>query len=252
MRLRKLFILSFLYLEKMTKLIFLDAEGLGKEVIKGNKGYNGWFGVGLTSRYYSEENLTLYTGWAVAHLNSFMFLVADDIERFNLMGFEGLSEKDALQEARKKGDEKYKMLLKIAEKFPHKVEVKRWKEIEVSNEYQKIFKQLDRDYEELPILKRHIEGTIWSNIRNKLELLKKEIGGNEFDKRFRQLIKYAISEISAIIYLGEYHIYPIKIGHKGERVYDNIVDRIYSKHYNKVHQKILPKGQRGNIYLQIV
>lgn len=235
----------------MVKINFLDAEGLGKEVIKGNKNYNGWFGVGLTSKYYSKENLTLYAEWSVKHFNSFMFVIADDIERFNLMGFKGLNEKEALEEARKKGNEKYKMVLEAAEKFPHKVEVKRWQEIEISDEYKIIFNQLDKDYDKLPVLREHIDNTLWANIRTKLESLRIKVGDKEFEKRFRQLVKYAISEISSIIYLGGYHIYPVKVGHKGERVYDKIVDRIYSKHYNKVHQKILPKGQRGNIYLQI-
>lgn len=233
------------------ELKFIAAEGLGKEVLKGNKKYNGWFGIGLTSKYYSKENLTLYAEWAIKYLNSFLFVIADDIERFNLMGFKGLGDKEALDEARRKGNEKYKIVLEIAEKFPHKVEVKRWQEIEMGGEYKKIFNQLVKDYDELPVLKEHIENTLWANIKTKLELLKGKIGNKEFDKRFRILVKYAISEISSVIYLAEYHVYPIKIGHRGERVYDNVIDRIYSKHYNKVHQKILPKCQRGNIYLQV-
>lgn len=235
----------------MSKLRFLGVEGLGNEVIKGNKTYNGWFGVGVGSKYYSKENLELYAGWAAKYFNSFLFVIADDIEKYNLMAFEDKSEKEALEVARKKGNEKYNELMKIAEKFPHKIQVKRWKELSINDEYNRIFRLLDKDYDSIVQIREHLDNTLWSNIKQKLETLKEEIGENEFKKRFRILVKYAIEEIASIIFLTEFHVFQIKIGHKGERVYDNIVDRIYSKHYNKVHDNILPKNQRGNIYLQV-
>ncbi len=236
----------------MGELKFVDAEGLGKEVINGNKSLNAIFGIGLSSKYYSKENLTLYAKWASEHLNSLLFIIADDVQRYNIMGFDGLNKKEALKKARKIGDEKFLMVKKISDKFPHKVEVKRWAEVTSTSEYKKIFSLLEKDYNKIPELKEHIDNTLWANIRFKLEELKNNVGDKEFKKRFRILVKYAIEEISLIIYLAEYNVYPIKIGHNGERVYDNIVDRIYSKHYNKVHGKILPKNKRGNIYLQVV
>src|SRR3989344_2866955 len=235
----------------MKKLKFLDAEGMGKKVIDGDHSLNGFFGIGLSSKYYSQENLTLYAKWASQHFNSFLFVIADDPKGYNIMGFEGLSENKALEEARKKGDEKFEIVSKITEKFPHKIEVKRWNEITNNAEYNRILKQLIIDYDGIPILKEHIDNCLWANIEPKLIDLERDVKHKEFEKRFRVLVNYTIEEIALIVYLGEYHVYPIKLGHKGERVYDNVVDRIYSKHYNKIHQKILPIGQRGNIYLQV-
>ncbi len=235
----------------MKKLKFIDAEGMGKKVIDGDFSLNGFFGIGLSSKYYSQENLNLYAKWASQHFNSFLFIIADDPERYNIMGFEGLAEEKALNESRKKGNIKYEIVSKIAEKFPHKIEVKRWNEITNNSEYNRILKQLIIDYDRIPILKEHMDKTLWANISPKLIELESNLTPKEFEERFRILVNYTIEEIALIVYLGEYHVYPIKLGHKGERVYDNIVDRIYSKHYNKIHQKILPKKQRGNIYLQV-
>lgn len=234
------------------ELKFLDAEGLGKKVLDKKRVYNGWFGVGVGSSYYSKANLQLYAQWATEYLNSFLFVVADDIERYNLIVFSNLPEKEALEKAREKGDSKFKMITEIADKFPHQIEAKRWQELTINDEYQSIFNLLNTDYDRISQLKEHIDNTLWANIRTKLEMLKKKVGEREFEKKFRMLVEYAIEEISSIIYLAEFHVYPIKVGHRGERVYDNVIDRIYSKHYNHVHSKILPKSQRGNIYLQVV
>lgn len=233
---------------KSLKLI--GAKGLGKKVFKEKKVYNGWFGVGLGSSYYSEENLMLYAEWASEYLQSFLFVVADDIERYNLMAFSDLTEVKALKEARQRGDQKFEMAEKIAARFPHQIEVKRWQELTISHEYQIIYNLLESDYDRLPQLKEHIDATLWANIRAKLDILRGQVGEDEFQKKFRTLVKYAIEELASIIYLAEYHIYPIKIGHKGERVYDNIIEKIYNRHYNHVYSKILPKNQRGFVYLQ--
>ena len=101
------------------------------------------------------------------------------------------------------------------------------------------------------VLKEDVDNTLWANIRAKLENLRKKIGEKQFNEKFRILVNYALEEISSIIYLCEYDSYPIKIGHKGERVYDNIVDRIYSNYYDKLRNKIQIKNKRGNVYLQV-
>jgi tRNA-dependent cyclodipeptide synthase len=234
----------------MNKLNLIDSEGLGKKVIRGEKNFNGFFGVGLGNIYYSETNLSLYAKWASENLNHFIFIVADDLERYNIEGFEGIDTKEAVKMAKNKGQIKYSIIKKITEKFSN-VEVKKWKEITGNSNYQKILLTITKYYQSDLEFKEDINQSLWANIKYKLDELQKKVDTKEFNNRFRILVNYSLEEISIIIYLTEFLNYQIKIGHKGERVYDNIVDRIYGNNFPRIFKELKLKNRRGNIYLQV-
>lgn len=232
------------------EFVFLGAKGLGKKALEELEKHKAWFGVGLSSQYYSPENLRHYALWASENLSSLRLVIPDQVEKYNLMVFEELSEEEALAQASVKGDKKQEALESILAD-QEKIEIVRWKDFSSTPEYQRVLKHITKYYESSPEFREQVDDSLWESIGPKLRELRLQTREKEFKEKFRILVNYSLEELAAIFYFSEFQQVGIKLGHEGERVYDNIVNRLQGRTFKDAPEELIPTKDRGSIYFQV-
>jgi hypothetical protein len=229
----------------------LESSGLAERAVEeGTLGIkNAWMGIGTNENTYPDEFVMNYLRWASQNVNHFLLVIADDIQAYNRVPF-SKDKWDELSKTRKWRELGQKRKSSLQEKLMQEgignVEIKTWHEI-----YADLEKQFNWEVEYAGQLVDHVcqhtdigqrlEEIVRKKIPGFMGRLEKEKIPEEFG--IFSASGYGFEEITLTCLLATNDLYPIKVGHIGEKDYDEITAEIISK------QGYDSKTKFGAIYL---
>jgi len=203
------------------------------------KGNDTWMGIGVNKKTYPDEMVLDFARWASKSSDNFLLVVADFVQKYNLVAstgnwdnlYEGKKARKMDREGEKRADE-ITSLVKGAKL--ENVQVVGWvdlmKGIEKENEKNNLmvnygFQQFDYRYQHDVKFREALQGVVKKQIPHVLKDL--EARGRNPQMTLDASAMYAMEEIFASWLLVETKKYPIKIGHEGEKLYDEITASLF-------------------------
>jgi len=244
-------------------LELIEATGLAKDLLEKNetfKPYSSWMGIGTNEKMYPDEMVKNYIRWSSKRSEKFLLVIADDIQIYNLIPFsnKGWDKMKEVGDFRKLAEERKKMMqIWLGAEGISNVDVRGWMEIidelrmknpdfncvDYNNQL------FDHTRQHNPDLDQAITKIAPKQIpRLFLKMQKEGKGGEEL--RFGKFVAslYGQNEIFLTWLLAKYGGYPIKVGHEGERVYDELTADILNGKYGT--QLADPDIRVGSVYLK--
>jgi len=193
------------------------------------KPYNAWMGIGVSKRTYTDEMVLGYAEWGASHSNHFLIIIADDLGVYNRIPFsrKGWNEVNEKEKFRKEGLKRKAELVNLfQENDLSNVEVLTWSEAvaklasgERGDQALYLEQLLDHQRQHKHQLHQDMIGIVEQQVPGIIEKMRREGKGGE-DQVFGKFVLslYVQDEIWMTMALSQFGEYPIKVGHKGEKL----------------------------------
>jgi tRNA-dependent cyclodipeptide synthase len=159
-------------------------------------------GISLDNPVFRNESLKRLLLWAAGHFDECLVVVGDHLRRFNEQMLNGLEGADAIDAARRVGDEFVRRSTVVFEKLPeNKVALCRWQECLASEEYKRNREAVDRLFEREEEFRAAVERDAYSFVKRQ-----RRRGGDfavSTDKAIELSSQYLLEEISVFGALAE-------------------------------------------------
>ena len=161
-----------------------------------------YMGISLDNPVFRNESLERLLLWAVGHFDECLVVVGDHLRRFNEQMLNGLEGADAIDAARRVGDEFVRRSAEVFEKLPeNKVTVCRWQGCLDSEEYKRSREVVDRLFEQEDEFRAAVERDAYSFVKRQRRQ------GQDFavstEKAIELSCQYLLEEIAVFGALAE-------------------------------------------------
>ncbi|MFH1752309.1 MAG: tRNA-dependent cyclodipeptide synthase [archaeon] len=220
-------------------LVIKNVLGATKEEIKA-RNFNIWLGISLGNKYLQSKNkIKQYVEWALENTKeTVLVLIPGGLEVVNYEVLKGYSREKAVKLAKERGEELFRMVENIKDKFPTNkrelIQVVKWGIIEENIEYLKIKSIVYSEFEINQEFKLKI-----------LDIVKSQLGERapKEQEKIVKLASYVLDELPILLrginYQGKlYSLLP----YPGLTLIDELVfDLIENKAFSSLAKKIKPE-----------